>query len=177
MRIKGRLGEPSMKLDGTMVIPIITKDAGTVQECFDGLVGKDLSFEVKRWREKRSLDANAYLWVLLQKMAEVLHSTKDEMYLEMLDKYGQFTFIIVRPDAVERMAQNWRTVRVISEVGVDGQCGVQMQCFYGSSTYDTREMAVLIDGVVSECRELGIETLPPDELAAMKDAWAKTEDS
>lgn len=175
MRIKGRLGEPSMKLDGTMVLPIITKDAGTVQECFDGLFGKDLSIEVKRWRERRSLDANAYLWVLLQKMAEVLHSSKDEMYLEMLDKYGQFTFIIVRPDAVERMAQNWRTVRVLGEVGVDGQCGVQMQCFYGSSTYDTREMAVLIDGVVSECKELGIETLPPDELAAMKDAWAKTE--
>lgn len=175
MRIKGRLGEPSMKLDGTMVLPIITKDVGTVQECFDGLAGKDLSIEVKRWRERRSLDANAYLWVLLQKMAEVLHSSKDEMYLEMLDKYGQFASMLVRPDAVDRMTEYWRTVRVLGEVGVGSECRVEMLCFYGSSTYDTREMAVLIDGVVSECRELGIETLPPDELAALKDAWAKTE--
>lgn len=133
--------------------------------------GKLLSVDVKVYRERRSIDSNAYLWVLLQKLAEALHTTKDELYLIMLDRYGVFTHVIVKPDAVDRVMSLWRTVRNLGKVKIGKTTGYQLQCFFGSSSYDTKEMSVLIDGVVSECRELGIETLPDDELESMKKQW------
>jgi hypothetical protein len=133
--------------------------------------GGEISIEVKKKTKKRSLDANAYMWVLLHKMADVLGTTKDELYLQVLERYGVFTHVIVRPAAVERMKQEWRTIKELGEVTVNGVTGVQLQCYYGSSTYTTTEMAKLIDGVVSECKELNIETLTPDVLARIKSEW------
>jgi hypothetical protein len=135
--------------------------------------GKQLSVEVKQYRQKRSLDANAYMWVLLSKMAAALNTTKDDLYIEMLDRYGVFTHVIVKPEVVERVKAEWRTVRELGEVTVNGKTGVQLQCYFGSSTYDTKEMSVLIDGIVSECKEIGIETLPPDEVESLKALWGK----
>ena len=132
---------------------------------------KKLRVEAKQYRKRRSLDANAYLWVLLQKMAEVLKSDKWSLYLQMLKQYGQFTYIVVKPNAVESVKKQWRECEEIGEVDVNGTKAVQMLCYYGSSTYDTKQMSVLIDGVVSECEELGIETLPPTELARIKEQW------
>lgn len=133
--------------------------------------GKELSVEIKQYRNKRSLDSNGYMWVLLSKMAEVLQTTKDELYLQMLDKYGVFTHIVVKPHVVDRVKQEWRTVRELGDVTINGQTGIQLQCYFGSSTYDTKEMSRLIDGVVQECKELGIETITPRELELMKLEW------
>lgn len=130
-----------------------------------------LNIRAVKYRNKRSLDANAYMWVLLQKMADKLHRDKWGIYLEMLGRYGVFTHIIVKPHVVEKVKNEWRTVKELGEVCVNGTTGIQLQCYFGSSTYDTKEMSVLIDGVVSEARELGIETLPPEELERMKAQW------
>jgi hypothetical protein len=135
--------------------------------------GHLIEAEIKKYRFKRSLDSNAYLWVLLDKMAQVLHSEKDDLYLTMLGRYGVFTHIIVKPDAEERIKQEYKLVRSLGSVLINGQKGVQLQCYFGSSTYDTKEMSVLIDGVVNECKDLGIETLTPDELERMGVAWGK----
>jgi hypothetical protein len=137
--------------------------------------GKTLAVEIKQYRQKRSLDANAYLWVLLQKIAEAVNSSKDEVYLQMLERYGVFTHIVVKPHMVDKVRQEWRTVRELGEVTVNGKTGIQLQCFFGSSTYDAKEMSVLIDGVVSECKEMGIETMTPDELAGLKNEWGRFE--
>jgi len=135
--------------------------------------GKALAVEIKQYRQKRSLDANAYLWVLMQKIAEAVNSNKDEVYLQMLERYGQFTHIVVKPHMVDKVKQEWRTVRELGEVTVNGKTGIQLQCYFGSSTYDAKEMSVLIDGVVSECKEMGIETMTPDEIARLKDEWGR----
>ena len=132
---------------------------------------KKLRIKAVQYREKRSLDANAYLWVLLQKLAEMLRTDKWSVYLQMLKRYGQFTYIVVKPGAVEAVKKQWRECEEIGEIDVNGTKAVQMLCYYGSSTYDTTEMSVLIDGVVSECKELGIETLPPAELQRIKEQW------
>ena len=130
-----------------------------------------LSIKAVKHRNKRSLDANAYCWVILQKIAEVLHQDKWNVYLEMLGKYGVFTHIIVKPNVVDKVKEEWRTVKELGEVSVNGMTGIQLQCYFGSSTYNTKEMSVLIDGIVYEAKELGIETLPPDELERMKIEW------
>lgn len=130
-----------------------------------------LRIKAVQYREKRSLDANAYLWVLLQKIAEVLRTDKWSVYLQMLKRYGQFTYIVVRPHAVDGVKKQWRECEEVGEININGEKAIQMLCYYGSSTYDTKEMSVLIDGVVSECKELGIETLTPHELEHMKALW------
>jgi len=133
--------------------------------------GKELTAEIKQYRKKRSLNANAYLWVLLSEMAAALHTTKDELYIQMLDRYGVFTFVVVKPSVVDRVKQEWRTVRELGEITVNGKTGIQLQCFFGSSTYSSKEMATLIDGVVSECEEMGIETMQKEELESIKKEW------
>jgi hypothetical protein len=154
----------------------LTDDRQNVMRQFDVINdivsdGKLLSVEIKEYRQKRSLDSNAYMWVLLAKLATVLNTDKDSLYIEMLDRYGVFTHIVVKPEMVDRVKAEWRTVRELGEVTINGKAGVQLMCFFGSSTYNTAEMAKLIDGVVSECKEVGVETLPPDELELMKSLW------
>ena len=132
---------------------------------------KLLDVEIKPHRERRSLDANAYLWVLIDKIAEVLRTDKDAVYLTMLKRYGQYTYVIVKPEAVERTMQAWRLMEEVGKTK-DGK-GVQMLAYFGSSTYSTVEMARLIDGVVSDAKELGIETMTPNEIAAIKERWGE----
>ena len=138
----------------------------------DKIRDKMLNLTAKIHREKRSLDANAYAWVLMQKIAEAIHTDKWAVYLMMLERYSPvFTHIIVRPEAVERVMGEWRTVKVLGPIQVNGSSGIQLQCYFGSSTFDSKEMASFIDGIVSECKEMGIETLPPDEIERMRREW------
>lgn len=131
-----------------------------------------LSIKADKHRKKRSLDANAYCWVLLQKLAESCNSDKWTMYIECLKRYSRaFTHVIVKESAVERMKELYRTCVDLGEVTVNGQTGHQLQVYYGSSTFDTKEMSVFLDGIVSECREHGIETMPPVEIERIKTAW------
>mgnify|MGYP001193254909 CR=1 FL=1 len=173
MEFTGRIkGISNDVLTGELLLTISINEKATVLPEYEKIKNCDkLAIEIKKHRNKRSLDANAYLWVLLQKMAEVLHTDKWSLYLQMLRRYGQFTYIVVKQGAVEAIKKQWRECEVVGEVNVNGTKAVQMLCYYGSSTYDTKEMSVLIDGVVSECKELGIETLPPDEIQRMKERW------
>jgi hypothetical protein len=131
----------------------------------------DLDIDIKKHREKRSLDANAFLWVLLDKIADVILSDKEAIYLDMLEKYGVFTHIIVKPGAVEAFKAQYRLCKDLGEITVNGTTGNQIQCYFGSSSYDTKQMSRLIDGIVSECKELDIETYTPEQLDLMKSEW------
>lgn len=142
-----------------------------ISKQLESITDKLLTITTKLFRNKRSRDANSYSWVLMQKIAEDQHTDKWSVYLEMLGRYGVFTHIIVRPGVVDRVMSKWRTVKNMGEVTVSGQTGIQLQCYFGSSTYDTKEMSVFIEGIVSECHELGIETATPDELDRMKKEW------
>lgn len=133
---------------------------------------KEVSVEIKKPSQKRSLDSNAYFWVLNEKIAQAVGTDKDSVYIDMLGKYGKFTHIIVKPEAVGRMTREWRASKILGEVLVNGNVGVQIQCYYGSSTYDQAEMCRLIEGVVNECHDLGIDTMTPDEIAEMNSRWA-----
>lgn len=157
---------------GELNITFSVNEKTTIIPEYEKLKGcEKLRIEAKKYRNRRSLDANAYLWIMLQKMAEALKSDKWSIYLQMLKRYGQFTYIVVKPGAVESVKKQWRECEEVGEVDVNGTIAVQMLCYYGSSTYDTKEMSVLIDGVVSECEELGIETKSPEEIRQMKERW------
>ncbi len=116
-----------------------------------------LLLKIEEWHNPRTLSQNAAMWLMLEQMAEKLKTSKDELYIDMLDQYGKFTHIIVKPEAVEAVKKEWRTVRDLGEVTVNGKNGVQLQCYFGSSGYNTVEMSRLFEGVLHEARELEID--------------------
>lgn len=157
---------------------IIITTSGNIQADIEQLKkltedGKKLTVEVKQLRNKRSLDANGYFWTILAKMADALNTSKDELYLQVLERYGVFTHIVVKPNVVDKVKAEWRTVRELGEVTVNGKTGIQLQCYFGSSSYDSKEFSVLLDGVISEAKELSIETATPQEIERMKNEWGR----
>ena len=132
--------------------------------------------EIKHKTKSRSLDANAALWQMLSMMAVKLNTTKDALYLEVLDRYGVFTHIIVKENMVDRIINEWRTVRILGEITVNGKTGIQMQCFFGSSTYDKKEFSVLLDGVIQEAKEIGIQFISQEDQARMISEWGNNDD-
>jgi hypothetical protein len=134
---------------------------------------KLIAIECKEHRKKRSLDANGMLWAICTQIANAIKSSKDEVYLTMLERYGVFTHVIVKPEAVERIKQEWRTCRVLGEVTVNGKTGMQIQCYYGSHLYDSKEFSVLLEGVISEAREMGIEVISEQDKQLLIQEWGK----
>lgn len=126
-------------------------------------------FEVKEHREKRSLNANSYLWVLVGKIADLMRSTKEEVYVQELKRYGQSDLVSVKSEIDVKGYFKYYEEAGTSKL--NGKDFTHYRVFKGSSEYDSREMAVLIDGVVQDAEELGIETLPPHEIQKLKELW------
>lgn len=151
----------------------------------EGMQDKILRITAKQWKEKRSLDANAYYWVLISKLAGALKISNPRTHNLILRKYGQNDIIdgqlvwVVIPDTekAENMALEAETfhIRPTSQT-IEDKGGNKLRTYVyirGSHTYDTAEMSHLIDGLVAECKELGIETLPPDEISRMMEEYEK----
>ena len=141
----------------------------------DMLKDSKLSIKAVKYRKKRSLDANAYLWVICTKLAEIHQTSKDEIYEQMLQKYGvlyqdeEDNYIIVTLKAdidTSKLEGHWKYYKS-SE---DGKFKSYLM-IKGTSLYNTSEMARFIDMVVQEAKEEGIETLTPAELERMKAQW------
>lgn len=123
-------------------------------------------YEVREYKQKRSLTANAYFWVLINEIANVTRQSKDEIHLQMLKEYGQNEVFSIRSDIDVS-----RYLKYYEEIGkgkVNGKEFTHYRVFKGSSEMDSREMAILIDGVVQEAEQLGIPTLTPNEIARLK---------
>lgn len=123
-----------------------------------------LTITAKKWRQKRSLDANAMLWSCLGGIAHKTGRSAWDEYLDALKKYGQFTYVIVKENAVEAVKRNWRECQVVGDINVNGTKAVQMLCFYGSSTYNSKEFSILLNGVISDMKDLGLQPPPTREM-------------
>ena len=134
-----------------------------------------LSIKAVKHRAKRSLDANALLWACLGNIADALRADKWEIYLRMLKRYGKYTHICVKPNVVDAVKAQWRECEVIGEVNINGQKAVQMLCYFGSSTLNTKEFSVLLDGVISEMKEMGLETPTSREMQMALESVSKYE--
>ena len=132
--------------------------------------------EVKDHRQKRSLDANAYCWVLIHKLAQATRLTPVEVYREAIRNVGNnFTPMCVREQDAERLKKNWSSHGLgwlCEDLGQSQVPGcVNIACYHGSSTYDTEQMSRLIDNLVQDCKALDIETMTPERLALLKEEW------
>ena len=130
-----------------------------------------LSIKIDKHREKRSLNANNYAWKLLTEIANVLRADKEDVYLLMLKRYGQSEIISV----LAHIPIN-EYVKYCEEAGestLNGKLFKHYKVYKGSSEFDTREMSIFIDGVVSEAKELGVQTMTPNEIAELKSLWGE----
>lgn len=141
----------------------------------DKLKDKKLSIKAVQYREKRSLDANAMLWACLGEIATAMTPPADkwDVYLQMLKRYGKYTYICVKPNVVDAMKTQWRECEVVGEIEINGQKAVQMLCYFGSSLLNSKEFSVLLEGVISEMREMGITPPPSKEMRLALETWEK----
>lgn len=138
--------------------------------------GREYVLTVKQYRQKRSNDANAYFWVLAGKLSAVLGISPDEIYRSYVPDVGDnFTIVRVRSDRLKEWNRVWcdghygRLCRDLGESDLEGYHDVIS--FISSSDYDTKQMSRLIELAVQDCKEVGIETMTPDEQAKMLAAW------
>lgn len=135
-----------------------------------------LNVELKKYKKKRSLDANAYMWVLVSKIQEKLNIPKEDIYRDAIKNIGVYEVIPVKDEAVERFIEAWKHnglgwVCETTKSKLEGFTNVI--AYYGSSTYNTKEMSRLVDLIVQECKQLNIETMTPEQLSVLKEEWGK----
>lgn len=170
MKLTGQIDDVTVSLTGKPKLTLVINEKSDLLCGYDDLKDfEKLSIEIKPYREKRSLNANAYAWKLIGEIADIVRSSKDEVYLDMLRKYGQSELISVLSHIpIEQY------VKYCDEVGeskLNGKMFKHYRVYKGSSEFDTREMSILIDGIVGEAKELGIQTETPAELERMKSLW------
>lgn len=130
-----------------------------------------LSVKIDKHRNRRSTNANAYAWLLINKIAGIMRLSKDEVYQLMLKRYGQGSVISVLTERVDDVERELDYCEVHGYGKVNGRDFTHLRFWVGSSKYNSKEMSIFIDGIVEEARELGIETLAPDELSRMLGEW------
>ena len=138
-----------------------------VDELNKVLKHNDITVEIYKTKKPRSLTSNAYCWVLLSKLAVVAKSTDEEVYIQMLERYGPRDIIAAPLESEPILKKAYKVVRVINECTINNTKAVTFKLIRGSSTYDQSEMNHFIEGIISECKLLNIEVLPPKEVARL----------
>ncbi|MDL2254335.1 hypothetical protein LJC49_09780 [Ruminococcaceae bacterium OttesenSCG-928-I18] len=138
---------------------------------------KEYDIEVKEHKNRRSLDANAYAWVLINALAVNMSLPPEEVYRNAIRNIGGNSDLLLIPNmAIDRHTRSWAHKGIGWQTELVGPSKEHegyswIKCIYGSSVYDTKQMSLLIDSLVQDAQAIGIETKTPDELAKMKSAW------
>lgn len=136
-----------------------------IQWLFDQQDAEKL-YEIKEKKSKRSLTANAYYWSLLNKLASVMRTSSDEAHFMMLRRYGVCEVVSVRSDI--NIKGYFKYFDIIGQSNLDGKEFTHYKIYKGSSEMDSKEFSILLDGLISECEEVGIPILTPDEVAKLR---------
>lgn len=178
--LTGKLG--NISLSYTTGKPVLTfevdSDRDGLFRMFDDLkTAEKVVFKIDKFKKKRSLDANAYCFVLIGKIAEKTNVPKEEVYRKAVKEIGgNYDVVCIQDKAVESLREawsknglGWQTDTFPSKI--DGCTNVAL--YYGSSTYDVSTMSRLIDNIVQDCKALGIETKSAEELESLLGAWGR----
>lgn len=158
-------------LTGNTLLTLAIDQKQSALNCYDDLhLEEKLDFKIDKHREKRSKNANAYCWVLVGKIADVLRISKDECYITMLKRYGQGGVAKIPKKFVEHFKRTNKYYEEHEKLQ-DEETAKYFRFWVGSSHYDSEEMSILIDGIVSEAKELGIQTETPERIAEMISLW------
>lgn len=167
-------------LSGGSMIRFETMDMKWSPDLMHKYDGKKMSVEIKEQKGSRSLDSNAYVWVLCDKIASVkgLMVSKGDVYKQAIRDYGVSDVVAIETDKLYKVLNVWDSQGYGNDHDVMGVSKQHpdytfVRLYYGSSTYDTQEMSVLLDGLIADAEELGIETMTPNKLAELKALWGE----
>lgn len=134
---------------------------------------KDTVYDVKidKHREKRSLNANAYLWKLVTEIGNVLNKSKEEVYLQMLIDYGQSEMVSILSEI--DVKGYFKYYKLAGTSILNGKEFNHYKIYKGSSEYNTKEMSILLEGAVQEAKNLGIKTKEDYEIEKLIEEWDK----
>lgn len=133
---------------------------------------QEKKYEIKEYHKKRSLDANAYCWVLCKELADKLNITKEEVYKKNIKETGKFEIIPIKNEAVDTFIRAWSSrgigwlCDIFGESKIEGYTNVII--YYGSSQFNTKEMTVFLNGIIQECESVGIPTLTEEQIKKLK---------
>ena len=180
MECTGRIVDSSINFEsGKYQVTLEVNERQVFIDNFDEIKDcEKLSIKVVKFRRKRSLDANAYCWTLLQQMAGKTGQKAEDIYKDYIRGFGVCEIIPIREDAIERWQTVWESKGYGWITEDMGECRTikgyhNIKCFYGSSSYNTQEMSQLIDVIVQDCKDLGIDTMTYDEIERLKVVWGK----
>ena len=171
--MRGRLNGLTMNRDGSQNVTVTI--CSDFREEYDRLAGAEVEVSIKKASNHRSLDANAYAWVLIDKLAAVLHTDKVDVYRQaILDIGGVSTTVCVQDKALEALRAGWESKGIGWQTEtmpskLDGCTNVIL--YYGSSSYDTRQMSSLIDHLIQDAEAQGIETITPQRRSELLNQW------
>ena len=177
--MQGKLIDLHPSRDGKLQI-VTFATATDCSELFDSLVDKEVSIEIKQARRHRSLDANAYCWVLIDKIAEKTGLRKTDVYRHAIKDIGGVSDVIcVQNKAVERLCEGWEKNGIGWQTDtmpsrIPGCSNVVL--YYGSSAYDSKQMASLIDSLIQDAESLGIPTITDEQAERLIGKWARNEE-
>jgi len=172
--MRSRLLDLALSINGKQRLTIELD--GDFREQFEKFKDTDTDFSIKKFRYKRSLDANAMMWSLCEQIARKIGSTKEEVYKHHIKEVGIYTPLPIKENAVEAFSDIWSThgtgwfVEVVDNSKLPGYKLVF--AYAGSSTYDTKEMSRLIDNVVQDAKSIGIDVMSEEERSLLIDAWS-----
>lgn len=177
MKLTGKINGLSQDYtSGKMLLSLEINEQRDLLEGYDELASREkLSIELKPFREKRSLDANAYMWKLLGELSAVLNLGNEEVYRHYVREMGVYEIIPVKSKFVERFCAAWRREGIgwmaepMRDSKIEGY--VNLMCFYGTSIYDQAEFSRLLNQVVEDCKAQGIQTEPQERIDALVEAY------
>lgn len=131
--------------------------------------GTNQNYEIRIKKLKRSKNANAYMWELLQKLAEVYSTSKIDLYKKYVKEYGIFRTITLNPEAVKTFEKIWgeKGIGWFTEILDMRKNEIEVIAYYGTSSYNTKQFYNIVQHIVDDCKEEGIETLTPKEIMEM----------
>lgn len=135
----------------------------------DTEIKEDKKYDLTEHKEKRSKNANAYLWELLGKLQDKLIIPKEDLYKNYIREIGAFDTLAIKNEAVETFVREWnaRGLGYQVELITSNDVVTELAIYYGSSAYNTKQMSNLIELVIEDCKEQGIETKSANEIKSM----------
>lgn len=146
----------------TLTIEFDKKDLREVEALMKEVGEGEYTLSIKKKSKRRSLDANAYAWVLIGKLAKYYKMSPEEVYLRTIEHMHTYEILPIKAEAVDRWEEIWRakgTGWITRRLGSSKLKGYEnVICYYGSSTYETAEMSRFIDLIIEECHAADIVT-------------------
>lgn len=141
------------------------------------LKDKDLAVEAKKYFEKRSGKANRLLWACCTEIAQAQNPPADkwDVYLAYIKRQGQCTLLRISPEALPKLEKQWRELEVVGHPIENGVEMLDVLCYFGSSTYNSREFSLLLDDIIEDMKEAGLPTPTSQEMQRALEELQKDE--